>query len=218
MTIIARCPDCGRYRSLNTEICVCGEDLKTARRLNGVRYYAKIMVNGVRKRFPLGNRIGKARDQHARLVAEYADTGYIKSRLTMTVGEYYKKYFLPEQKRKNKSWDKAKSRYENHLAPVFGHRRLMNIRGHHIQSYINDRLQQKNFRDSLPQPSTVNRELAVLKRLFNQARGDELYSGDNPVYGKTAGPEKKNFGTTLSRAQAADRSARRDSAPAARCA
>ena len=193
MTIISRCPDCGKFRSLATDACGCGRDLKSARQSGRVRYYAKIMVNGVRRRFPLGNRLSKARKEHARLLTEYNDTGHVKSRLTMTVGEYYKKFFLPEQKRKNKSWDKVKLRYDNHLRPVLGHMRLMAVEGHHIQAYINRRLETKNRHDKFPQPATVNRELAVLKRLFNQARGDGLFVGENPVFGKMAGPEKKKL-------------------------
>lgn len=204
MAIKARCPKCKRFRSLETVDCDCGQSLREARKKGEVRYYARFMVNGVRKRLPLGNKLKAARAEEARLLAEYADSGYVKSRMKVTVDEYYKTYFLPEQKRKNRSWSKAKSRYENHLKSVFGHMRMMAVEGHHVQEYINVRLETKDRRGNLPQPATVNRELAVLKRLFNQARADGLYVGDNPFYGKSAGAEKKNYGQALTKSQAAE--------------
>ncbi len=57
---------------------------------------------------------------------------------------------------------------------------------------------------TLPKPGTINRELAILKRLFNQAKGDGLFSGDNPVYGKTAGSEEKDYGISLTEPEAVD--------------
>lgn len=203
IAIVMRCPKCKLYRSLSNDTCKCGMNLKAARRAGQVKYYARIMVNGARRRFPLGNKLKAARAEESRLLAEYADTGHVKSRQKFTVDQYYEKFFMPEQKRKNKSWDKVKLRYEKHLRPVFGHKHLVAVEGHHIQAYINQRSETKNRQGQHPQPSTINRELAVLKRLFNQAKGDGLFSGDNPVYGKSAGPEKKNYGTALSQSQAA---------------
>lgn len=62
-----------------------------------------------------------------------------------------------------RSIDHAQRRIDLHLAPVFGHRRMAGITTADIRSFISTRL------DAKASPGEINRELALLKRMYTLA-------------------------------------------------
>ncbi|MGI8784387.1 MAG: tyrosine-type recombinase/integrase [Acidobacteriota bacterium] len=56
-----------------------------------------------------------------------------------------------------------------HLEPAFGRLRLSEISPFHVEKYICKRRSERSYRKSPVAPATINRELAVLKRMFQLA-------------------------------------------------
>lgn len=56
-----------------------------------------------------------------------------------------------------------------HLEPVFGGFRLSEVSPFHVEKYICKRRSERSYRKSPVAPATINRELAVLKRMFQLA-------------------------------------------------
>lgn len=68
------------------------------------------------------------------------------------------------------------------LKSHFGHLKCSKIRPSDIDAYQQKRLQETNYKGTPNKPATINRELALIKRMFNLAIRDELVSR-NPCKG-----------------------------------
>jgi integrase len=55
------------------------------------------------------------------------------------------------------------------LEPAFGNSKLSEISPFHVEKYIPKRKSESSYRKAPISPATINRELAVLKRMFNLA-------------------------------------------------
>lgn len=71
------------------------------------------------------------------------------------------------------SWDRDAGMLK-HIRKFFGRRRLTEVSVMSLEEY-------KSFRSSIVRRSTVNRELALLKRMFNLAIAWDLYPRVNPL-------------------------------------
>jgi integrase len=86
--------------------------------------------------------------------------------------EVFAKIYIDYAKTDKRSWDRDERLLKN-LMPVFGNRLLSNISPHLIETY-------KKKRSEEVKPATVNREIALLKHMFNLAIRWEMASS-NPM-------------------------------------
>jgi integrase len=90
----------------------------------------------------------------------------------ITLDEFGRKY-VEYAKANKRSWVRDVQMLK-HIQGFFGNRMLSEIIPADVEEY-------KNHRCTLVKKSTVNRELTLMKRLFNLASVWELYNGKNPV-------------------------------------
>lgn len=91
-----------------------------------------------------------------------------------TVKEFAKDYLAYQRNvRQKRSWDRDELCL-THIVRFFGNRKLSDIKSKDIDDY-------KEFRLKLVKPGTVDRELQVLRHLFNIAQRWNNFFGKNPV-------------------------------------
>jgi integrase len=99
---------------------------------------------------------------------------------TATVRELWQAY-EPISKRDNDSWQTTSGR-ARHLLRHLGGERPMQLSLKHVDEYRNRRLREKTKRDRTPAPGTLDREIALLRRILIYAvKCDELPR--NPIEG-----------------------------------
>jgi hypothetical protein len=90
----------------------------------------------------------------------------------ITLDEFGKKY-VEYAKTNKRSWVRDVQML-NHIQEFFGNRMLSEITAAEVEEY-------KSYRCGMVKQSTVNRELTLMKRLFNLASAWDFYNGKNPV-------------------------------------
>jgi len=164
--IYIQCPKCRRKVPQKRQKCKCGTNLKSLKeRIYWVRYYPPGHPNGKWKK--IGPSITAAKHFEGEMRREIA-AGRISPSLTkgrMTIREFWEKHELPASRKKNRpSWLERKIRiWEGHLKDFFGDVQLRDLTPERIELYREKRIEEGVT------PATVNRELAVLKRLVNHA-------------------------------------------------
>jgi len=156
-----------------------------------VRYPVKRDMNGkiVYARVAVGEK-SAAREFHVQKTAEFnmrQRTGipYANDLTFAKLVEWYLEQPGPNAKRSYNK-DVQRSRV---LKTYFGHLICSTIRPSDIDAYRQKRLQEANHRGTPNRPATVNREIALMKRMFNLAIRDELVSR-NPCKGVPMLPEQ----------------------------
>ncbi len=92
-----------------------------------------------------------------------------------TLNEYKEEYIVYKRDvKKNRSWKRDVLSLKN-LSKILGNLFLSKITSKHIKDYQSIRLNEKVSN------ATINRELSCLKNLFNEAKKDRKFFGDNPV-------------------------------------
>jgi integrase len=128
-----------------------------------------------RKRIQESSQSSNRRDAENLLALRKSDIlrGIYKQAVKITFGEFGKRY-MEHAKANKRSWLRDEQML-NHLSAFFGKERpLTEVTPVQIESY-------KIQRRSKVADSTVNRELALLKRMFNLAITWDLFLGLNPV-------------------------------------
>ncbi len=97
--------------------------------------------------------------------------------------EEYADYFLEYYAKPNKRSWKRDVRSIKYLKAAFSGQRLSGITREHINKYKVDRMRETTMRKAPPARATVNRELAVLRTMFNMAK-EEGKVEHNPVSGR----------------------------------
>jgi hypothetical protein len=90
----------------------------------------------------------------------------------ITLKEFSAKY-LEYAKVNKRSWERDNQMLK-HFESFFGNKLLSDIGAADVEAY-------KNYRCSVVKKSTVNRELTLLKRLFNLASQWDFFNGKNPL-------------------------------------
>ncbi len=90
----------------------------------------------------------------------------------ITLAEFGKRY-VEYAKANKRSWERDVQML-NHIQEFFGNRMLSEIIPADVEAY-------KNHRCTVVKKSTANRELTLMKRLFNLAWQWDLFNGKNPV-------------------------------------
>ena len=105
--------------------------------------------------------------------------------------EEYAEYFIEYYSKPNKrSWGRDVTSMK-HLLKALSGLRLCDITREHIVRYKADRTHETTNRGAAPKPATINRELALLKTMFNQAT-EEGKIQYNPVAGRNVMMRENN--------------------------
>lgn len=131
--------------------------------------------NQNRQRIQESSRSSNRRDAEALLTIRKSEVlrGIYKQPVRITFGKFGERY-MDYAKGNKRSWLRDKQMLE-HLKKFFGtERQLSDVFPEEIEDY-------KLFRRKAVSGSTVNRELALLKRMFNLAIAWDLFLGLNPV-------------------------------------
>jgi len=127
-----------------------------------------------RRRVFESTRSPSRREAERLLAIRKAETerGQYQAPCKITVDEFAGKY-LAYAKANKSSWDRDAGMLK-HIRRFFGRRRLSDVSVMNPEEY-------KSARSSLVKRSTVNRELALLKHMFNLAIAWDLYPRSNPL-------------------------------------
>lgn len=143
-------------------------------------YMGKVKVNGKWKHIKLG-RVGiatksqaKARLRDIEIDIQLGEWNMLTCDIP-TLNEFILKDYMPyiRDTKKNRSWKRDQECLKNCI-DFFGDRKLSEMKPKDIDDY-------KSFRLKKVTPGTVNRELAVLRSLFNLAGRWNNFFGKNPV-------------------------------------
>ncbi|MFO8074017.1 MAG: site-specific integrase [Polyangia bacterium] len=143
----------------------------------------------------------KAEDLLRRRIAEAFDGRFFPDRKEdiATVEEAWE-LFLPHSKRKKSSWQTDVGR-ANHLLRHLGERRVARLTPRDIEDYYFARSGEKTVRGGPPAVSTVNREVALLRRMINYAVRDCRLLRSNPILDMRLEPENNQRDVIISPAQ-----------------
>lgn len=96
--------------------------------------------------------------------------------------ELSKWYLSLEDVKRKKSFERDERTVKNRLDPHFGKIPVKNITPSLINEYVSHRLNTRTYRKQNVRPATINRELALLKTMFNKAIQDGKLE-KNPLKG-----------------------------------
>jgi integrase len=176
MAVYVECPSCHRKQSLENDECrACGCDIHSARKRNRAAYWVYLRYRGRQIWERIGPSLTVAREQEKLLRARLVSDEYAPANKTTRIQLFFERSFLPWAKREKKSWKNDERRFKLHILPAFGNHKLKDIRPTQVETFKEARIKEgaKN--------ATVNRDLALLKTIFNKATKWGLYQGQNPV-------------------------------------
>ena len=209
MAVLVECPCCHRKQALKNKTCItkikdadgnispCGHDLERARRKNKANYWVKIHRKGEQPWRRIGPSLTTAREEHARIMAALIDERFSPRSKSPHLKDFFESAFIPDRENNGKiTIAKDKERFKNHLGKRYSKRLLKEITVDDIEKYKTAR------RKEGAKNSTINRELALLKSIFNLAI--KLRKVDmNPVSIAGSLTEPDSIGIALNRLQAA---------------
>ena len=209
MAVLVECPTCHRKQSLKNKICItnvrdadgtisqCGRDLERARKRNEANYWIKIHRRNEQPWRRIGPSLTVAREEHARIKAAVIDERFSPRSKSQKLKEFFESTFVPDRENNEKiTIAKDKERFANHLEKRYGKRLLKEITVDDIEKYKTTR------RKEGAKNATINRELALLKSIFNLAIKHRKVEA-NPVAIAGSLTEPDSIGIALNRLQAA---------------
>jgi integrase len=166
------------WKNKQGKTCFCWYFHKT---INGVRYRARI---------PSARTKAQAEEAERKCLAEIHDGTYGKPKSKATFKEFVEKVFLPWSRDNRKSFRSDESRCKA-LVAFFGRYELAEITAFLIERFKSERRKSKTERKGTRSIATVNRELQLLYRIFQIAKGKreiasnprdevQLIKGENP--------------------------------------
>jgi hypothetical protein len=95
----------------------------------------------------------------------------------LTLIEFYKEYYLPYIQKHIKSWTHNDSMYRTHILPLFGNKKMTEIKKHEIMKAHTEMVTKKHKK-----PATANKLLIFLSQAYTIAQELELeWMIDNPA-------------------------------------
>jgi integrase len=143
-------------------------------------WYADFYVNGKRVQVSSGTRNKREAEKFLALRLSEIERGEYAKPIRITLSEFGQQY-MDYAKANKRSWLRDEQ-ILRHLNAAFGPMQLVDIGPFAIERYKIDRA--KTVR-----PATVNREIALLKHLFNLAESWSVFRGRNPMRGIKFLPE-----------------------------
>ena len=191
MAIYSECPKCHRKQSMKNETCrKCGHKIKKDRRWNKVVYWVYLRHKGAQVWKRIGESLSRTREEEARIRGRLVDDEYEKEDKKIKIKDFFFNHYLPWAEREKCTWAKDEERFKTHLSQVFGNMYFKNITTIDIETYKIKRSSERtnyivpNGEEEVrrfTRPATINRELALLKKIFNLAVSLGKYKGRNPV-------------------------------------
>ncbi|MGI9533953.1 MAG: tyrosine-type recombinase/integrase, partial [Thermodesulfobacteriota bacterium] len=164
-------------------------------KVTSIKWYIRYKINGKYKWEPIGD-VGVVTKTFAQNVLNkrlrQTSLGQYDEILNEvpTLSEFKDRYIkIKREIDKNRSW-KRNGEHLVHLCNFFGDLKLSEITSGYVTSYMEKRLKDKNKHGKSISPTTINRELATLKNLFNVAKNQDRFFGNNPVSKVNFFPEK----------------------------
>jgi len=176
MAVYLECPQCHRKQALtHAECCNCKFDITARRKKNQVPYWVYLRYRGRQVWERIGFSLTVCREREAELRSQLCKDEYFPLDKATKLKDFFEKSYLPWSKREKRSADKDESRFSNHLFPFFGNIRMAELKPQRIEEFKSLRIGEgaKN--------ATLNRDLALLKAIFNKAAKWGLFKSQNPV-------------------------------------
>jgi integrase len=137
-----------------------------------VWYYA-FSIRGVRyrKSVPEARTKAQAKDAESQAREEIRQGKYGKEPSNITLKEFIEMHYLPWSRSEKRSWRSDESRIKS-LLVFFKNKKMREISSFNVMAYKKHRLATKTAWDKPISPASVNRELQLLRRIFNMAIED----------------------------------------------
>ncbi len=171
MALLIECPACKTKQSEKRATCSCGQNLKASRKTYWIDYWAE----GVRKRQRIGPSRKAALKALTQIKIAQAEGRYLDKRqdLDLTFRELCDWYLDLDEIKAKKSYERDQ-RSVKALTRYFKKTLVREILPSMIESFKMKRFNQVNKHGNKFKPATINRELACLRHIFNQAVRDRL--------------------------------------------
>ncbi|AEB08429.1 integrase family protein [Desulfobacca acetoxidans DSM 11109] len=173
MALLIECPQCKRRNPAKEKACKgCGFLLaKHSGRIWWIEYYDH---ERRLRRERIGPNKAAAEQRYREVRSLLAEGRFVRkcpdAKTTFkTLADWYLN--LPEVKAK-RSYSRDERSLKK-LLPVFGDKLLKDITPAMVEKYRQDRLSELSYRGNPTKPATVNREMALLKIIFNKAIANE---------------------------------------------
>lgn len=143
-------------------------------------------INGQRVRKIVGPNKKIAELILQKKIVEIAENRHldIKREQKIKFKDFAVEYVERHCKRTLRGWHKSSISNVRHLTRYFGAKYLHEIIQRDVEKYVDWRLQHTNPRSLKPiVPNTVNKDLGILRNMFNKAIEWGYFSGRNPVHG-----------------------------------
>ncbi len=181
------CPECSQKHNVYNEdikeiTCShCGKVIKINAREGN--FFMECYFNGRRIREKVGSNRKLAEIVYQKRKVEIAEGKFLDKKKDQKIKfEDFADEFLEVYCKPNlKSWKRFSASNLNILKGYFSGKYLHEITPHLIEKFKSDRLQETTRKEKGLKPATVNRQLIVLKSLYNRAIDWGKYKGENPV-------------------------------------
>ncbi len=179
MGLLIECPACKTRHGEKRASCSCGQNLKASRKIYWIDYWAE----GIRKRRRIGPSRKAALKAMTQVKVQLAEGRYLDKRqdLDLTFTELCDWYLELDETKAKKSYERD-GRSVRALKKYFKKTLVREILPSMIESYKMRRINQINSHGKKFKPASVNRELACLRHIFNQAVRDRLIE-QSPMVG-----------------------------------
>ncbi len=176
MSILVQCPGCHRKQSLKNVTCtVCQRDITKDRRNSKAAFWVCLKRQGKQVWERIGPSLTVARERERILKSELLRDKHIPKTQDPLLCAFWAEFYWPRVKFNKTSASTDEERWRRHLEPVFGQRRLSQITTQDVEKF-----KIKKLGGEL-RPATINRCLALLKKLLNEAAKLDLFDRANPV-------------------------------------
>ncbi len=174
-----RCSQCGagyciplssHKRQIN---CKCGYLIKIKPEKN---YFIDYWAYGKRVREKVGPSKALAQAVYHKRMVEIIENKFfgVKKQVRMKFEDFVEEYVNIHVKPNLKAYERSTVPSIKKLCSYFKGKFLHEISVKHVEQF-------KAIRREKVSPATVNRQLAILKSMFNRAKEWDMYQGDNPV-------------------------------------
>lgn len=174
------CPSCEkRFESSNDDLKkhVCGQcGNEYPLRASDKNFYIDFSAEGKRKREHIGTSKSLAETVLKKRLVEVAEGKYLdkKKEDRIKFEDFAKEYLDLHSKTNNKTWQKFDTSIINSLNKFFLGKYLDEITPHMVERFKSDRMKDVT-------PATINRNLAVLRSMFNKAITWGKFTGTSPL-------------------------------------
>jgi len=170
MALLTECPKCKRRNNLKKIKCKCSFNIKKAANKN---YWIEYYYNGKRKRERIGPSKTAASQRLREVLKNRTEERFIdrNKNIRVTYDELAEWYLNLPQIKAKRSYDRDVLSIKT-LGDFFSGKMVSEITKTKVEAYRQKRLKMLSYRKQNVRPSTINREIACLRHIFNLAEQD----------------------------------------------